>query len=78
METINNLVDYFGGVSALCRELGINRSAFYQWKGKVPKSRCYEIEEMTFGKFSKCELRPDLFGKTKRKQRAKHEITKRN
>jgi DNA-binding transcriptional regulator YdaS (Cro superfamily) len=49
-----------GGVTKLASLLGIKRPAIYQWK-RVPAERAVKIEEVTGGKVTRQELRPDLY-----------------
>ncbi|MFW5407213.1 Cro/CI family transcriptional regulator [Pectobacterium brasiliense] len=44
-----DVIEYFGGIKALCRQLELHRSAVYQWGDEVPASRQYELEVKTRG-----------------------------
>jgi len=43
------VIKHFGGVSSLAEKLGITPQAIYMWRGKIPKSRAYEIQFITGG-----------------------------
>lgn len=54
-----------GGITALARALDVTPSTVSQWISghrPVPHKRCWEIEEVTGGKVSRFDLRPDIFG----------------
>lgn len=40
--------------------MGIEPQAVYQWGGKIPESRAYQIEAITGGKF----IAADILGRT--------------
>ena len=48
---LEEVIKHFGSGVALAEALGIEPSAVYQWKGKIPVRRQYEIERITDGKF---------------------------
>lgn len=53
---LDQVINHMGSVLALANALGIERQAIYQWKGKVPPRRAYEIERVTKGKFKADDL----------------------
>lgn len=49
-------VEFFGGVPGLAKALGIERQAIYQWDGRIPKLRAFQIESVTGGKLRATEI----------------------
>lgn len=47
---LSEAVAHFGTEAAMARKLGIKPQAVYQWDGKVPMGRQYQIQLMTKGK----------------------------
>lgn len=59
---IKSACDWFGGVTAFAKELGISPQLAHSWAIKrqaVPIIRCVEIEELTGGMVTRKQLRPD-------------------
>ncbi|NLN68613.1 MAG: helix-turn-helix domain-containing protein [Alcaligenaceae bacterium] len=59
---IKSACDWFGGVSAFAKALGISPQLAHRWAIKqqaVPIIRCVEIEELTAGMVTRKQLRPD-------------------
>jgi DNA-binding transcriptional regulator YdaS (Cro superfamily) len=60
-EAIKRACEALGGRSALARALDVSAAAVSQWvKGEraVPPRRCSQIERLTGGRVSRCDLRP--------------------
>lgn len=54
---LREVIQYFGGIPQLCAALKIkNRSAVYQWGGKIPELRALQLEKITNGHFSADKL----------------------
>lgn len=52
----------FGSRSKFAAQLGVSGEAVRKWeRGRVPAERCIEIERITEGSVTRCDLRPDLF-----------------
>lgn len=51
---IHEVIEHFGGVSAMAARLGVTRMAVYQWKksGVIPFPRQAQIELESNGKFT--------------------------
>lgn len=51
---IHEVIEHFGGVSAMAARLGVTRMAVYQWKKAeaIPFPRQAQIELETGGKFT--------------------------
>jgi hypothetical protein len=49
MKTEDALPYFDNKVLKLAKALGITRGAVYEWRGKVPPRRAYEIAELTGG-----------------------------
>jgi len=47
---LSEAVAHFGTEAEMARKLGISPQAVYQWNGKVPMSRQYQIQLITKGK----------------------------
>ena len=47
---LSEAVAHFGTEAEMARQLGIRPQAVYQWGGKVPMARQYQIQLMTKGK----------------------------
>lgn len=67
MDTLSAVIKECGGPAALARKLKTNtkrghltRQAIYAWK-RVPLDHVHQIVEMTGGKFTLEQLRPDIF-----------------
>lgn len=52
-----------GGQSALARQIGVTPQAVQSWcrHGRVPASRVLQIERLVGARFTRHELRPDLY-----------------
>lgn len=63
------IIQKAGGPAAVARIFGITSQAVSQWEA-IPADRCKRIEEVTGGKVTCHQMRPDVFGampiKTKR------------
>lgn len=64
IEAINSV----GNIRRFAQRLGITRQAVDAWlvsKSTFPPAiHCPAIEDMTYGKITRYQLRPDIFGKT--------------
>lgn len=68
MDTLSAVIKECGGPAALARKLKTNktkrgcltRQAIYAWK-RVPLEHVHKIVEMTGGKFTLEQLRPDVY-----------------
>lgn len=51
---INDVYAHFGGVTDLARKLELSRAAVHLWRrnGRIPELRCYQIADLSRGKFS--------------------------
>lgn len=50
--TFETILEHFGGThESFAAALGISREAVTMWKGRIPKSRAYQIESLSKGKF---------------------------
>lgn len=57
MTLFERVVEHFGGThKALADALGIHRSAVTLWRGVIPKSRAFQIEVLSNGRFSAAEI----------------------
>lgn len=56
-----------GGVSALAADIGVTRSAIYQWTTRIPAERVIAIETVT--DIPRSKLRPDLFREPEKRRR---------
>jgi DNA-binding transcriptional regulator YdaS (Cro superfamily) len=54
--TFLELVDHFGSRTALAKALGVSKSAISEWKGVVPKTRAWQIEVVTDGRFRAAQI----------------------
>ena len=59
---LQRAIKMLGGGVALATLLGIERQAVWQWK-ICPVKRVLMIEELTDGKVTRYQLRPDIYGK---------------
>jgi DNA-binding transcriptional regulator YdaS (Cro superfamily) len=57
-------VEFAGGQSALARMIGVRQGYVWRWlqSGRTSPKYCLEIERVTFGKVTRYQLRPDVFG----------------
>jgi len=60
-EALAEAIDIVGGLSATARGHGIKPQAVGQWE-ICPATRVLKMEELTGGKVSRHDLRPDLYG----------------
>lgn len=59
---LDRAVAIAGSQEKLAASLGIVPMAISQWrKRRIPAERCRDIERVTDGAVTACELRPDLF-----------------
>ena len=58
MKTLDDVIEYFGGIPALSKALNIKPQAIYQWGGSIPRLRAFEIQHLTDGKILAEDLIP--------------------
>jgi len=58
MTKLDKAIKHFGTASKMARALGIKPQAIYQWDGKIPRLRAFEIERVTKGKLKADDLSP--------------------
>jgi DNA-binding transcriptional regulator YdaS (Cro superfamily) len=51
MHSFQEVIEHFGGITALARRLGVTSQAISQWKGEIPEPRGYQIEVLSKGRF---------------------------
>ncbi|MFB6311533.1 MAG: transcriptional regulator [Salinirussus sp.] len=61
---LDRILEEFRTQSALARALGLKQQSVQEWfaTGRIPASRCVEIELLTDGRIRRSEIRPDIFG----------------
>ena len=61
---VQRAIDHFGSQTAMAEAMGVYQSFVSKMvrTGRVPAERCRQIEELTNGSVTRCELRPDVFG----------------
>ena len=60
MSPYEKLINHFGSLAAVARELNMKAPSVFSWKEKrIPIIRCIEIENITDKKITRKELRPD-------------------
>ncbi len=62
---IKLVVDLLGGQTNAAKEIGVTQQAVFKWiSGDMPVSAnsAKKIEKATGGKFTRRQLRPDIFG----------------
>lgn len=64
MNALDKAIGHVGGAASLAEKLGIWNTAITNWKarGRVPATRCIQIETATAGAVTRYDLRPDIFG----------------
>lgn len=60
IEIVQHAAETLGGTKQLADALRCTRQALSQWK-QVPRGRVLEIEEVTGGKITRHQMRPDLY-----------------
>jgi DNA-binding transcriptional regulator YdaS (Cro superfamily) len=60
-DIVKSVVEAAGGSSNLARHLGIKPQAISQWR-RVPVNRVLEVEKLIEGKYTRYEIRPDIYG----------------
>ena len=71
---IERVFDLLGGPSAIAKHFvddngkPIRPWAVSKWRKGVPADRVLKLEELTAGKVTRYELRPDIYGKAPRRQ----------
>lgn len=62
MVSLDKVFGFFGGRRALAESLKVTPQAISKWeRSKIPAARAIQVEQITEGKFTVKELRPDLF-----------------
>ena len=61
---LNKACEVMGTQDALASALRIRSPSISDWRkrGKVPAERCLSIEQVTGGRVTRHDLRPDVFG----------------
>ena len=63
MSTLDQVIEHFGGRKSFAETLKVTTQAVFKWrKTKLPSGRAIQIEELSDGKFTAAQLRPDLLG----------------
>jgi DNA-binding transcriptional regulator YdaS (Cro superfamily) len=64
MSPLETALELIGGTVAAARKLGVKPAAISQMRkrGQAPSNRCVRIEELTNGRVTRYQLRPDVFG----------------
>lgn len=57
----SDVLNYFGGQSAVATTLGTSAAAISKWHEIIPKVRAYELEKLTKGKL---KFDPSLYQKS--------------
>jgi DNA-binding transcriptional regulator YdaS (Cro superfamily) len=72
MIALDRAIAVVGTQTALAEALGIKSPSISEWRsrGTVPVERCPQIEEATRGAVTRYDLRPDVFGKAPKHERA--------
>jgi DNA-binding transcriptional regulator YdaS (Cro superfamily) len=61
-KVLHQVIDFFGSQKATAKELRCTQQAISLWfKFGVPIKRAIQIEKKTGGKFTRDQLRPDVF-----------------
>ncbi len=58
---IQKAANLLGGFLGMAEKCDVSVQAAYKWAKQVPVERCKQIEELTKGKVTRSELRPDIF-----------------
>ncbi len=59
---IETLVSFFGSRTELAKVMSVTPQAIHKWeRHKIPSDRAIQIEQITKGKITVKDLRPDLF-----------------
>lgn len=64
MSKVNELIEHFGGLQRTAEAFGIRAPSVHEWRERdaIPVARCLDAERLTEGKFTRFDLRPDVFG----------------
>jgi len=61
-KVLHQVIDHFGSQKAMAKQLRCTQQAISLWlKLEVPIKRAIQIEKKTGGKFTREQLRPDVF-----------------
>lgn len=62
-EALKKIIDLVGGQVKLAEKIGIKQQAVHSWiaSGKIPAERVPVLAELSEGKVSRHDLRPDLW-----------------
>lgn len=55
----NDVLAYFGSITATAKALGITHAAVSKWGETIPKLRAYEIDELTGGQLKADQSKPN-------------------
>ena len=71
-KALDRAIKILGSQDALALALGIKSPSItgFRKRERVPAERCLQIEELTGGKVTRYELRPDVFGSPARRKKA--------
>jgi DNA-binding transcriptional regulator YdaS (Cro superfamily) len=64
MDKLDKFLDDYGA-ARLARDLGVSQAAVSHWRSgrfRVPADRCRDIAQISDGRLSASDLRPDVFG----------------
>lgn len=61
-DALTRAMEIAGGRAKLAELLGLTPQAISLWHGTVPSRRAIQIEDITRGRVTRAELRPDFFG----------------
>jgi len=76
LSPIERVFEILGGPSAIAKRFAdengkpLRAWAVSKWRRRVPPGRCVPLEEMTGGRVTRYQLRPDVFGLDPRRSEA--------
>ena len=56
MHTFQEVIEHFGGITALADKLNVSTQAISQWDGLIPETRAFQIEVLSEGRFKASKL----------------------
>lgn len=59
MKILDEAIAQAGGMMAFAKAIGINRTAIYRWKDRIPAERVIDVERASG--IPRERLRPDIF-----------------
>ncbi len=68
IEALDRAIAILGTQDILAAKLKIKSPSISEWRsrGRVPHTRCREIEKITKGAVTRADLRPDIWGSEKK------------